>query len=461
MTFAYRAWRIRVNQAQGLVTLNTRIDTVLMAATIGSSTNLCTDVAACFADASIHPPAGAIDGVTPATYWESNIFFPKSWGYDFGGSVDIRYLTLSCLAPAEGPYHWWLEATVDNPRLGTGAPDPAARWITQQSFVSANWSTNPTQSFIVRRVAPPVVSKMTVIAAAPPRSAAKVTALAIAPSRSVSKLTAYAVLGDVPPLPPPEVTLALLNSPELQFMDADGHPYAGGTVDLFVPNSTTPKDSWIDPSGDTLNERPIRLDSAGRCIVWGDGLYRVVLRDADGNLIFDQPSSTLVSAAMVPVVSAPTLADARAAMGIDAAIQVETDRAVAAEGLIADDLADEITTRTTNVEDIQTALTAEADERIAQDAALQDQIDALAPIVVNVQGGLAAPDASGHGRITFPVPFATTCDGVGITMANAGFGSNTNNVANLDRFGFDVWITQAGSPIPKPSQPFYWMAVGT
>lgn len=260
--------------------------------------------------------------------------------------------------------------------------------------------------------------------------------------------------------PEPEVSLALLNAPELQFVDADGNPYAGGTLGLFVTGTSTPKNSWIDPDGHVLNTQPITLDSAGRCIVWGDGLYRCVLRDADGNLIFDKPSSTLVSAVMVPVVGAATLADARLAMGITDAIETETDRALAAEGVIADGLAAEVTTRGTNVTDIQTALTAEADERIAQDAALQTQIDALVPSAVGAQAGAAAADGSGHVRVSFPAPFATQCDGVSITVRNVGFGSDTTQVENVDRFGFDAWFTQAGSPIPKPGLQFYWVAVG-
>ncbi len=271
----------------------------------------------------------------------------------------------------------------------------------------------------------------------------------------------FAIALIAPPPPEPVVRLALLNVPELQFTDANGLPYAAGTIDLYEPNSTTPKDSWIDANGDTLNQRPITLDAAGRCIIWGDGLYRFVLRDADGNLVYDQLSSTLVSAAMVPVVGAPTLALARDAMGITDSIQVETDRALAAEQVLSDAIAAEVTVRETNVTDLQTALTTEANNRIAADADLQTQIDALTPSMVGAQAGAAAADSSGHVRVTFGTPFTTQCDGVSLTVRNGGFGSDTTNVENVDRFGFDAWFTQAGSPIPKPGLQFYWTAVGS
>src|SRR6476620_5923831 len=112
----------------------------------------------------------------------------------------------------------------------------------------------------------------------------------------------------------------LLPNPSPQFCDANGHPYAAGTIDTFVPDTTTPKSTWLDPDGAALNTNPIVLDAAGRCSMHGDGLYRLVLKDADGNLIWDLPSSTLVSGAMAPVIIAPTIADALVLLGVQDAI---------------------------------------------------------------------------------------------------------------------------------------------
>src|SRR4051812_17226097 len=109
---------------------------------------------------------------------------------------------------------------------------------------------------------------------------------------------------------------ALLPAPELQFIDGDGNPFAGGTLATYIPGTSTPKTTWVDKDQAAANTNPIVLDSDGRCIVFGDGEYRVVLRDAVGNLIYDQLSSTIVSAAMAPVMLAPTIADAVSLLGL-------------------------------------------------------------------------------------------------------------------------------------------------
>jgi hypothetical protein len=212
----------------------------------------------------------------------------------------------------------------------------------------------------------------------------------------------------------------LLPTPELQFIDANGNPYAGGTLALYVPGTTTPKNSWEDWQGTVLNTNPIILDAAGRCIVWGDGDYRCILHDSVGNLIFDQISTTLVSAAMVPVVSAPDLASARQAMGITDAIAVETNRALAAEQAIVNGL---------TIYAKEADLTAEVTRAEAAEATLQSNIDAEkaramaaeaalgTSSVAAMRVGFGATDASGNASVTFSTPFPNSCDGV---VATAG-----------------------------------------
>ncbi len=265
-----------------------------------------------------------------------------------------------------------------------------------------------------------------------------------------------------PPIPPDfpldGVFKVLLPSAELQFADADGRPYAGGTLDTFVVGTTTPKTTWRDSAGVAENENPIVLDSAGRCIIFGNGGYRTVLKDSDGNTIWDQPSYTYVSVAMLPVVGAATLEDAREAMGITDAIEAEATARAAADSAEATARADadaaEATARAA-------ADAAEAAARAAGDAALQAEIDALPPALVsNVQGSWGQVDGSGHVRITFPLAF-TTLKSVVASYKGVGFGSNTLVIGNEDRFGFDLWITEAGTPIPKPNELFYWLALGT
>lgn len=72
------------------------------------------------------------------------------------------------------------------------------------------------------------------------------------------------------------------------FIDANGHPLAGGTVTFFVPGTTSLKDTFQDANASTLNSNPILLDSAGGATIYGTGGYRQVIKDRLGNLIWDK-----------------------------------------------------------------------------------------------------------------------------------------------------------------------------
>jgi hypothetical protein len=80
----------------------------------------------------------------------------------------------------------------------------------------------------------------------------------------------------------------LLPNGEQVFLDNNGAPLSGGSVYFYLPNTTTPKDTWQDPDQGILNTNPVVLDSAGRAIIYGSGEYRQIVTDADGNLIWDQ-----------------------------------------------------------------------------------------------------------------------------------------------------------------------------
>lgn len=73
-----------------------------------------------------------------------------------------------------------------------------------------------------------------------------------------------------------------------QFVDDNGAPYANGQVITYVPGGTTPKTTWMDNAQQIPNTNPVLLDSAGRAIIWGSGIYRQQLWDQYGNLIWDQ-----------------------------------------------------------------------------------------------------------------------------------------------------------------------------
>lgn len=80
----------------------------------------------------------------------------------------------------------------------------------------------------------------------------------------------------------------LLPPGEAVFLDNNGTPLAGGSVYTYVPGTTVNKSTWKDSGQTTFNTNPIILDSAGRAIIYGSGSYRQIIKDQNGNLIWDQ-----------------------------------------------------------------------------------------------------------------------------------------------------------------------------
>jgi hypothetical protein len=273
------------------------------------------------------------------------------------------------------------------------------------------------------------------------------------------------------------VTAILLPNPEPQFCDANGHPYAGGTIETYTPGTTTPKLTWSNAGQTAQNTNPIILDAAGRCVMYGDGNYRLVLRDASGNLVWDQPSSTVISAAMFPVVSAPTIADANNLLGTstlvnnEAAARAAADSAEANARIAADNA--EATARA-NADDAEFnarifADNAEATTRNNSDVALANAIAALTGVPNTKSGAATIPfTAGGHVHITFPSAFPTACTAMLCTSSSSawvggGYVSLTFIVTGLTVSGADVYCYAAGSPSEYVTQdiPFYWIATGS
>lgn len=80
----------------------------------------------------------------------------------------------------------------------------------------------------------------------------------------------------------------ILPNAKQQFIDANGSPLAGGSVYFFTPGTTSPKTTWQDSGGTILNTNPVTLDASGEAIIYGVGIYRQVVYDSAGNLIWDQ-----------------------------------------------------------------------------------------------------------------------------------------------------------------------------
>lgn len=88
----------------------------------------------------------------------------------------------------------------------------------------------------------------------------------------------------------------LLPNGEQQFISNNGAPLVSGTVTFYIPSTSTLKNTWSNSSQTTLNTNPIVLDSGGRAVIYGSGAYRQVVKDQDGNVVWDQLTSDTSSA---------------------------------------------------------------------------------------------------------------------------------------------------------------------
>lgn len=96
---------------------------------------------------------------------------------------------------------------------------------------------------------------------------------------------------------------------EEQFSDANGVPYAGGTVGMYIQGTLIAKDTFQDQAGTVLNANPLTLDSAGRALIWGQGSYRQILKDSLGNPVWDRPvAASSMALGVIPLTSNTNLA---------------------------------------------------------------------------------------------------------------------------------------------------------
>jgi hypothetical protein len=211
--------------------------------------------------------------------------------------------------------------------------------------------------------------------------------------------------------------------------------------------------------------------------MWADGDLRLVLRDAAGNLVWDELATTIVSAAMAPVVSAPTIPDALNLLGVSGLIAAEAtarsnaDSAEQSARIAADNA---ITAAYTAADTtLQTNINNEATTRANADTNLQNQINALPPPTtgaVIMQHGTGTTDSSGNMTVTFPTAFTqrvmdfqATADDTStfhytgyVAAATPPNGGLTNSAA------VGQLVAAAVAPIPGPcaSAAYHWWAIG-
>jgi hypothetical protein len=247
----------------------------------------------------------------------------------------------------------------------------------------------------------------------------------------------------------------LIASPQ-QFCDADGAPYAGGTLATFAPGTSTPKATWSDPYLASLNTNPVVLDSAGRCVVYGDGDYRLMLNDASGNLIWDQPSSTIVSAAMQPVMAAPTLAAAMQTLGVNAAIADEATARSEADSTLTNNLNAEVVRAEAAESTLTTDLNNEVTRATAAENAITTQINGL----LSVRGGEAVTDSSGSVAVTFSPAFPTSCIALVACSAGPNWLTEVTSIIGSASGGTVYCYQDTGGGTPVSGRAVYWIAVG-
>ena len=86
-----------------------------------------------------------------------------------------------------------------------------------------------------------------------------------------------------------------------------GNPLVGGWLWTLIPGGSINqlKTTYNDSTGATPNSNPVQLDSNGECNVWGTGLYKLILTDANSvqlwsidNVTIEEPNCVI---ACVPV----------------------------------------------------------------------------------------------------------------------------------------------------------------
>lgn len=77
-----------------------------------------------------------------------------------------------------------------------------------------------------------------------------------------------------------------------QFFDDNGNPLSNGKVYTYISGTSTLKATYEDRELTILNTNPVILDAAGRCKMFGTGVLRVVVKDANDVLLTDTSGIT-------------------------------------------------------------------------------------------------------------------------------------------------------------------------
>lgn len=79
---------------------------------------------------------------------------------------------------------------------------------------------------------------------------------------------------------------SLLAKGKEQYFDNAGLPLSGGKLYTYTAGTSIPRATYADNQGLVPNANPVILDSRGEAVVFWSGTYKVVLKDANDNIIW-------------------------------------------------------------------------------------------------------------------------------------------------------------------------------
>lgn len=96
---------------------------------------------------------------------------------------------------------------------------------------------------------------------------------------------------------------ALLPNAQQAFFDANGNPLSGGSVTFYYPSTSNLKPIWQDGNEVTPYTNPVTLNAAGRppgsSGIYGQGAYRQLVKDINGNIIWDAVTSSVATSGSI------------------------------------------------------------------------------------------------------------------------------------------------------------------
>lgn len=79
----------------------------------------------------------------------------------------------------------------------------------------------------------------------------------------------------------PALAISPINYPKFQAVDSNGNLLVGGKLYTYKANTSTPKAVYSDRTLTTARTNPVVLDARGEQTIYGSGVYKFVLTDAN------------------------------------------------------------------------------------------------------------------------------------------------------------------------------------